>query len=61
MLILPPGVSRPDMTPPLKILIIDDDPMTLPTSIRAGTIRWLSKPVELARLAEVLADIEFDQ
>lgn len=47
------------MTPPLKILIADDDPKNLHTSIRAGTIRWLDKPVYLARLLEVLADIEF--
>ena len=49
------------MTPPLKIIIDDDDPMIPRTSIRAGTIRRLEKPVDLARLAEVLADIEFDQ
>jgi len=49
------------MTPSLKILIVDDEPMILRTSVRARTIRRLEKPADLARLAQVPAGIEFDQ
>jgi response regulator of citrate/malate metabolism len=49
------------MTPPLKILIVDDDPRILRTGIRTGIFRRLEKPVDLARLTEEPADIEFDQ
>jgi CheY-like chemotaxis protein len=49
--------------PAARLVMIGDQipSANLRTMIRAGTIRWLDKPVDLARLAGVLADVEFDR